>query len=92
MTRKAHELGMSSTVYRNASGLPNDEQVTTARDLTALAGALEERFPRYFRYFSDQSNSSTRARRSATTITSWAGSTASTGSRRATQGLPDSTC
>ncbi len=52
MTRKAHELGMSSTVYRNASGLPNDEQVTTARDLTTLAGALEERFPRYFRYFS----------------------------------------
>jgi D-alanyl-D-alanine carboxypeptidase len=52
MTRKAQALGMSSTVYRNASGLPNDEQVTTARDLTILARSLEERFPRYFKYFS----------------------------------------
>src|SRR5271156_1512649 len=52
MTRKAHALGMSNTVYRNASGLPNDEQVTTARDLTILGRSLEERFPRYFRYFS----------------------------------------
>ncbi len=52
MTRKAHALGMTNTVYRNASGLPNDEQVTTARDLTILGRSLEERFPRYFRYFS----------------------------------------
>src|SRR5271166_1973499 len=52
MTRKAHALGMTSTVYRNASGLPNDEQVTTARDLTVLARSLEDRFPRYFKYFS----------------------------------------
>ena len=52
MTRKARALGMSSTVYRNASGLPNDQQVTTARDLTVLARALEDRFPRYFHYFS----------------------------------------
>jgi len=52
MTRKARELGMSSTLYRNASGLPNDEQVTTAHDLTILASALEDRFPRYFHYFS----------------------------------------
>jgi D-alanyl-D-alanine carboxypeptidase len=52
MTRKARELGMSSTLYRNASGLPNDEQVTTAHDLTILARSLEDRFPRYFHYFS----------------------------------------
>jgi D-alanyl-D-alanine carboxypeptidase len=52
MTRKARELGMSSTLYRNASGLPNDQQVTTAHDLTILGRALEDRFPRYFRYFS----------------------------------------
>jgi D-alanyl-D-alanine carboxypeptidase len=52
MTRKAHALGMSRTVYRNASGLPDDRQVTTARDLTILARAIEERFPRYFKYFS----------------------------------------
>ena len=51
MTRKAHALGMSRTIYRNASGLPNDEQITTARDLTILARATEERFPKYFHYF-----------------------------------------
>ena len=54
MTRKAHALGMSRTLYRNASGLPNDEQITTARDLTILARATEERFPRYFKYYSTQ--------------------------------------
>jgi D-alanyl-D-alanine carboxypeptidase len=52
MTRKARALGMSRTVYRNASGLPDDEQVTTARDQTRLAIAIQERFPRYYRYFS----------------------------------------
>jgi D-alanyl-D-alanine carboxypeptidase len=52
MTRKAHALGMSNTVYVNASGLPDDQQITTARDLTILGRSLEERFPRYFRYFS----------------------------------------
>ncbi|WP_024508669.1 D-alanyl-D-alanine carboxypeptidase [Bradyrhizobium sp. ARR65] len=52
MTRKARELGMSRTVYRNASGLPNDEQVTTARDQSILGRALQDRFPRYYRYFS----------------------------------------
>ncbi len=52
MTRKARALGMSRTVYVNASGLPNDRQLTTARDLTILARATEERFPRYFKYFS----------------------------------------
>jgi D-alanyl-D-alanine carboxypeptidase len=52
MTRKAHALGMSRTVYRNASGLPNDEQVTTARDQSILGRALQDRFPRYYHYFS----------------------------------------
>ena len=52
MTCKAHALGMASTVYRNASGLPNDEQVTTAHDLALLGRAVQERFPKYFRYFS----------------------------------------
>jgi D-alanyl-D-alanine carboxypeptidase len=52
MTRKARALGMSKTVYRNASGLPNDEQVTTARDQSTLGRAIQDRFPRYYRYFS----------------------------------------
>jgi D-alanyl-D-alanine carboxypeptidase len=52
MTRKARTLGMSRTTYRNASGLPDDEQVTTARDQAILGRAIQERFPRYYRYFS----------------------------------------
>src|ERR1700744_1510810 len=52
MTRKARALGMSRTVYRNANGLPNDEQVTTARDQATLGRAIQDRFPRYYRYFS----------------------------------------
>ena len=52
MTRKARALGMSRTVYRNASGLPDDEQVTTARDQSTLGRAIQDRFPRYYRYFS----------------------------------------
>jgi D-alanyl-D-alanine carboxypeptidase len=55
MTRKARALGMSKTIYRNASGLPNDEQVTTARDQALLGLAIQERFPRYYRYFSTSS-------------------------------------
>jgi D-alanyl-D-alanine carboxypeptidase len=55
MTRKARSLGMSRTVYRNASGLPNDEQVTTARDQATLGRAIQERFPRYYRYFATAS-------------------------------------
>jgi D-alanyl-D-alanine carboxypeptidase len=55
MTRKAHMLGMSKTTYRNASGLPNDEQVTSARDQATLGRAIQDRFPRYYRYFSTAS-------------------------------------
>ena len=51
MTRKAKVLGMDSTLYRNASGLPDAEQVTTARDLSTLATALVAKFPQYYHYF-----------------------------------------
>jgi D-alanyl-D-alanine carboxypeptidase len=54
MTRKAHALGMTRTVYRNASGLPDDDQVTTARDQSTLGRAIQDRFPRYYRYFSTE--------------------------------------
>ena len=90
MTRKAHALGMSRTLYRNASGLPNDEQITTARDLTILARATEERFPKYFR-ISRPTNSTTTARSSATTTICSAASTGSTTSRPATPAPPAST-
>ena len=55
MTAKAHALGMSRTHYANASGLPDSEQITTARDLTVLARAIQDRFPRYYRYFQTRS-------------------------------------
>ena len=51
MTRKARALGMSRTVYRNANGLPDSDQVTTARDQSILGRAIQDRFPRYYRYF-----------------------------------------
>jgi D-alanyl-D-alanine carboxypeptidase len=55
MTGKARQLGMSQTVFRNASGLPNREQVTTARDMARLAYALMRDFPHYYPVFSVQS-------------------------------------
>ncbi len=51
MTRTAHSLGMKSTVFYNASGVPNPRQHTTARDMAILGSALQTRFPRYFAYF-----------------------------------------
>lgn len=55
MTRKARALGMSRTNFRNASGLPHAQQVTTARDMARLGIALREHFPQYYRYFSARS-------------------------------------
>ncbi|MDQ0504792.1 D-alanyl-D-alanine carboxypeptidase [Xanthobacter agilis] len=51
MTQKARALGMSRTTFRNASGLPNPNQVTTARDLSVLGRAIQDRFPKEYRYF-----------------------------------------
>lgn len=55
MTRKAKQLGMNSTVFRNASGLPDSRQITTARDMARLGIALQEHFPREFAYFKTRS-------------------------------------
>src|SRR5438477_6715549 len=52
MTWKARQLGMNSTVYHNAHGLPDPNQRTTARDIARLALALYHQFPREYRYFS----------------------------------------
>ena len=51
MTEKARALGMTQTVYRNASGLPEPQQITTARDQAILGRAIQDRFPNYYHYF-----------------------------------------
>ena len=51
MTWKARQLGMKNTVFRNASGLPNWEQKTTARDMATLALALMDNFPQHYHHF-----------------------------------------
>ena len=52
MTARARSLGMYQTSFVNASGLPDDRQYTTARDMALLGKALSDRFPRWFDYFS----------------------------------------
>jgi len=55
MTRKARSLGMTRTTFRNASGLPNRRQLSTARDMARLAIAIQRDFPRHYHYFSRRS-------------------------------------
>ncbi|GEO84964.1 D-alanyl-D-alanine carboxypeptidase [Ciceribacter naphthalenivorans] len=55
MTSKARSLGMTKTTYRNANGLPNTAQMTTARDQARLGIALRQHFPQYYGYFSTRS-------------------------------------
>lgn len=52
MTARARQIGMRATVFRNASGLPDGGQHTTARDMAVLGMALRQRFPQYYYYFS----------------------------------------
>ncbi len=52
MTRRARDIGMSNTTYKNAHGLHNPGQVTTARDQATLARYVITRYPNYYRYFS----------------------------------------
>ncbi|MCC7427411.1 MAG: D-alanyl-D-alanine carboxypeptidase [Alphaproteobacteria bacterium] len=52
MTVRARALGMSRTTFRNASGLPDRAQITTARDMATLGRRLLTDFPQYYRYFS----------------------------------------
>jgi len=54
MTAKAHALGMTHTFYRDASGLPNSGQLTTARDLAKMALALYRDFPKEYHYFATE--------------------------------------
>jgi len=55
MTATAKALGMSRTVYRNASGLPDSKQVTTVRDQAVLGVAIYQHFPKYYEYFQTRS-------------------------------------
>ena len=55
MTLRARALGMSHTTFTNASGLPDPDQWTTARDLAILARHLLGDFPGFYPYFSTRS-------------------------------------
>jgi D-alanyl-D-alanine carboxypeptidase len=52
MTKTAHRLGMHHTTFKNASGLPNSAQKTTAKDLAILGAAIYHHFPQYYPWFS----------------------------------------
>jgi D-alanyl-D-alanine carboxypeptidase len=54
MTLKARQLGMTNTIYVNANGLPDNRQLTTARDQAMLARAILRDFPQYYSFFSQQ--------------------------------------
>lgn len=51
MTKKARSIGMKRTTFKNASGLPNKAQLTTAKDMAILGIRIQSRFPTYYKYF-----------------------------------------
>lgn len=53
MTQRAESLGMTNTVFKNATGLPDPEQQVTARDLAILARATIRRFPKLYRLYEE---------------------------------------
>ena len=53
MTKRARELGLTKTVFKNASGWPHPEHVTTARELALIAKHTIESFPEYYKYYSE---------------------------------------
>ena len=55
MTKRARELGMARTTFRNPHGLPDKRQVTTARDMATLAQRIMDDFPQYYSYFGTES-------------------------------------
>ena len=55
MTRKAKKLGMTRTTFRNASGLPNRGQLSTARDMATLGIAIKKNHPKFFKLFKTKS-------------------------------------
>ena len=55
MTRKAKKLGMTRTIFKNASGLPNRGQLSTARDMAILGMAIRKNHPNFFKLFKTKS-------------------------------------
>ncbi|MCI5061089.1 MAG: D-alanyl-D-alanine carboxypeptidase [Alphaproteobacteria bacterium] len=55
MTARARTIGMSKTRFKNASGLHNKYQVSTARDMAKMARYILQRYPHYYKYFSTKS-------------------------------------
>ena len=51
MTRVANEIGLKQTNFENSSGLPNDDHMSTARDIALLSMAVYKHFPQYWKYF-----------------------------------------
>ena len=51
MTRVANEIGLKNTNFENSSGLPNDDHMSTARDIALLSMAVYKHFPQYWKYF-----------------------------------------
>jgi len=51
MTKTARRIGMTRTTFRNASGLPDRRQMSTARDMATLGLRLQKDFPRYYKFF-----------------------------------------
>jgi serine-type D-Ala-D-Ala carboxypeptidase (penicillin-binding protein 5/6) len=54
MTRRAHELGLTHSTFKNASGWPDPEHLTTARDLAKLATIIIEKYPEYYQIFAEK--------------------------------------
>ena len=51
MTKKAKSIGLTRTIFKNASGLPNRGQLSTARDMAKLGVAIRKNFPEFFYFF-----------------------------------------
>jgi D-alanyl-D-alanine carboxypeptidase (penicillin-binding protein 5/6) len=54
MTERAHQLGLKNSTFRNASGWPDPQHLTTARDLAKLAKLIISRFPQYYHFYSEK--------------------------------------
>ncbi len=54
MTERAREIGLQDTVFRNATGWPDPDHVTSARDLAKLAAYLIREYPDFYSYYSEK--------------------------------------